>query len=128
MPQKQKQKQTVKQTVNVNIGTVPKRRKRQVSGGMRRNLYQRITQQNLRESARRDGVGKAMSKIGGYEKLRDLKLPYETLEASVQRAHNTITFAAPEPQRVSSLGRTSNTKPIDVPRIIKAFLAVQENK
>ena len=120
MPQKQKQKQTVRQTVNVNIGTVPKRRK--PVRVMRRNLYQRITQQNLRESSRRDGVAYAMSRIGGYDKLRNMKLPYETLEASVMRPRNTIEFSDPEPQRVNALGKLSNTKPNDVPRTRRAYL------
>ena len=107
MPQKQKQKQSVRQSVQVIVGSVPRRRRRQPANGssiLRRNKYQRITQQNLREAYRRDGVATAMDKIGGYDKLIDMKMPYETLEASVMRPRHTISFAVPEPERVRAAG------------------------
>ena len=121
----QTQKQTVKQSVQVIVGSMPHRKRRTNLPVMRQNMYQRLTQQNLRESYRRDNVGAAMSKIGGYEKLRDMKLPYETLEASVSRPRHTISFNTPEPERVAAKGPPQTAMPIKEQTTARPFLKSQ---
>ena len=120
--QKQKQKQNVRQTVNVIVGAAPRRRRN--VGALRRKAYQRITMQNLRDQSRREGVAKAVAAVGG---IKNLKMPYETLDRAVHREQNTILFSAPEPERVKSAGLPKYAMPEAQPRERRAYLSAGAN-
>ena len=116
--QKQKQKQSVRQTVNVIFGATPRRRR--TVGALRRKAYQRITMQNLRDQSRSEGVAKAVAAVGG---IKNLKMPYETLDRAVHREQHSILFNAAEPERVKSSGIPKYAKPEEQPRQRRAYLS-----
>ena len=103
LTQKQSQK------VVVNIGHVPRKRRRQTKN-LRREAFQRITKQNLVEASRREGVSKALQSYG--HKLPQ-HMPYETLDRAMHHTSHSIIFDIPERQRQSEV------KPYTTPEAMK---------
>ena len=103
LTQKQSQK------VVVNIGHVPRKRRRQTKN-LRREAFQRITKQNLVEASRREGVSKALESYG--HKLPQ-HMPYETLDRAMHHTSHSILFDIPERQRQSEV------KPFTTPEAMK---------
>ena len=103
LTQKQSQK------VVVNIGHVPRKRRRQTKN-LRREAFQRITKQNLVEASRREGVSKALQSYG--HKLPQ-HMPYETLDRAMHHTSHSILFDIPERQRQSEV------KPFTTPEAMK---------
>ena len=123
---KQKQKQRQSQTVVVNVGAVTKKRKTPNVGNLRRAMFQRITTQNLIDSSRREGVAKALDKLGGQAKL-PRHMPYETLERAQYRPSYTINFDIPESSRVSSGPEAPQyARPQDERRTVRPYLLPEE--
>ena len=123
---KQKQKQRQSQTVVVNVGAVAKTRKTPNVGNLRRAMFQRITTQNLIDSSRREGVAKALDRLGGQAKL-PRHMPYETLERAQYRPSYTINFDIPESSRVSSGPQAPQyARPQDDQRTVRPYLQPDE--
>ena len=125
---KQKQKQRQSQTVVVNVGAIPKAKTRKTPnvGTLRRAMFQRITTQNLIDSSRREGVAKALDRLGGQAKL-PRHMPYETLERAQYRPSHTINFDIPESSRVSSGAQGPQyARPQDDERTVRPYLQPEE--
>ena len=105
------QMQSVRQNVNVIVQTAPPRRKRKSSTGAnsRRNLFESITSQNIREGRKREGVARAVERYGS--KIHHV-MPYEQLER-ITGGTSSIVWNRNEPEQVN-VPRMGYVKPDDV--------------
>ena len=120
MPRKReliRQTQSVRQNVNVIVQTAPpKRRKRRSYRVATRDIFDRITSQNLRDATRREGVSKAVARHGSN--IHNI-MPYEKLERIAGGASH-IVWNRNEPEQV--LPRLKSERPADIPHETRMYL------
>ena len=108
----------VRQNVKVIVQAVPlKQRKKRSFGVATRDIFDRITSQNLRDSSRREGVSRAIARHGsGIHNI----MPFEQLER-ISGGTSHIVWNRNEPEQVN-VPRMRYVKPDDVGHIERPYL------